>query len=166
MKKKAEFLIIAISVLVPLLVFYLFYFKEGQTLQGSWLNNLPGFHAILNSLTALALICGRWAISKRKELLHRKFMFAAFGFSALFLISYVTYHSNAEPTRYGGEGALKLIYFFILITHILLAAIILPLVLFSIYFAISDQRAKHKRLVKWTLTILASPMPLEMTGSP
>jgi putative membrane protein len=80
-------------------------------------------------------------------------MVTAFVLSSFFLISYVTYHYQAAPTTFGGEGTIKMIYYFILITHIILAAIIVPLVLLSVYFAVSAQYVRHKKVSRWTFPL-------------
>jgi len=80
-------------------------------------------------------------------------MITAFVLSCIFLISYVVYHLFSAPTHYGGEGALKYIYFFILITHISLSAIIVPLVLFTMTRALQSRFDKHKRIARWTFPI-------------
>ena len=140
-----------ISILVPVLVFVMFFVPSllGKN-ESSWVSQLPKFNASINFLTATSLILGRVSIAKRREKVHRSFMMLAFSLSAIFLVSYVIYHSSAEPTRYGGEGVMKVVYFGLLVSHIILAAIILPFILFAIYHALKDNRAAHKRWVKWT----------------
>ena len=131
------FLLIALlSVAVPLLVTF-----------------LPKLHAMLNSLTAIALVLGFTFIRKGNIRYHRFAMVTAIVLSAFFLISYVTYHYQAPPTRFGGEGTIRGIYYFVLLTHIVLAAVIVPLVLLSVYFAISNQFDRHRRIARWTLPI-------------
>jgi putative membrane protein len=80
-------------------------------------------------------------------------MLSAFILSSIFLVSYVVYHYTFPPTKFGGEGFVRSIYFFILITHIVLATTIVPLALFAIYFALSNQIVKHKKVTKFTLPI-------------
>jgi putative membrane protein len=80
-------------------------------------------------------------------------MMTAFVLSSVFLISYVTYHTFTEPTRFGGEGILKVIYYFILITHIILATAVLPMVLFSLTYGLQSRFDKHRRVAKWTFPI-------------
>jgi putative membrane protein len=80
-------------------------------------------------------------------------MITAFGLSALFLVSYVISKISNEPVPYGGEGALRYIYFFILITHIALSAIIIPLVLFTMYRGLTGEYTKHKKIARWTFPI-------------
>ena len=84
---------------------------------------------------------------------HRTAMFSAVGLSSLFLVSYVIYHYQAPHTSYGGVGFIRMFYFILLISHIILAAVVVPFVLLTVYFAISNQIDKHKKIVKWTFPI-------------
>lgn len=147
------FLIAVLSIAIPVVVAYLFYGPKTDSNAPIDVSGLPKLHAILNSLTALALITGFYFIRKRRLTAHRASMLTAFVLSSLFLISYVTYHYFGKQTSYGGEGTLKYIYFFILITHIVLATIIVPLVLLTVYFAITDQFQKHRRIARFTFPV-------------
>ena len=80
-------------------------------------------------------------------------MITAFTLSSLFLVSYVMYHASVPHTSFGGEGVIRYAYFFLLITHILLAIIVVPLVLWAVYYAITKQIERHKRIVKWTFPV-------------
>jgi putative membrane protein len=80
-------------------------------------------------------------------------MLTALGLSALFLVSYVVYHTFSEHTRYGGEGTLRYVYFVILASHIFLAIFALPLALFSAFRGLQGDYAKHKRIVRWTFPV-------------
>jgi putative membrane protein len=99
------------------------------------------------------LITAFIAIRKRNIKLHRNLMLTALGLSLLFLLSYVTYHSLTESTPYGGEGALRTLYFVILISHILLAIAIVPLVLITFVQALAERFDKHKKIARITLPI-------------
>lgn len=152
--KKANAIIIVLSVVVALLVSVL----TRVTLKGAdvlpWnVKMQPALHASLNSLTAIFLVAGFISIRLQKIRLHRVFMFLAFSVSGLFLLSYVTYHGLTDPTRFGGEGIIKIVYNFILITHIVLAAIIFPLILMTIHRAITNQIQLHKKLATITFPI-------------
>ena len=150
---KAAFFIAIIAVVVPALVALLMVLPQANRPEGIDVSFLPKFHAILNSCTALALVTGYYFIRKGNRQYHRYAMWTAFVLSAIFLTSYVIYHSVAESTKYGGDGVLRYIYYFILITHILLSMAIVPMVLFSIYYGITNQLAKHRRLSRWTFPI-------------
>ncbi|MGV3586850.1 MAG: DUF420 domain-containing protein [Adhaeribacter sp.] len=146
-------LIAVLSVAVPLLVALLLFVPQTGKLGDVDVTFLPKLHALLNSLTAIALLTGFRFIKKGNIRYHRFSMTTAFVLSAFFLISYVTYHYQAAPTSYGGEGVMRTIYYFVLITHIILAAIIVPFVLLSVYFAISNQLARHRRISRWTFPL-------------
>lgn len=127
----------------------------------SW---VPGVNALLNSATALCLIAAFVMIKKGDILNHRRLMLTAFSLSSVFLVLYVLYHFQAPSTRFGdvdkngildaaelaSVGIMRYIYLFILLTHILLAVVIVPMVLFSIYFGLTNQVIKHKRISKYT----------------
>jgi putative membrane protein len=110
---------------------------------------LPPVHAVLNSLVAVALVVAIVAIKRGKVRLHRSAIFAAMGFSIAFLLCYVAYHFTTEETRYGGTGAMKGVYFFLLITHIVLAGVSLPFILFTFISGWTNRFAAHRRLAKW-----------------
>lgn len=114
---------------------------------------LPPFHATLNGITAIVLMVALYFIKQRNIEAHRKSMLLAIGLSVLFLLSYVVYHFTTEETRFGGEGTIRYVYFFILITHIILAAVILPFILFTFNRAITNQFTRHKKLARWVYPI-------------
>lgn len=143
-------LIAVLSIVVPLLVALLIFMPQTGKLGDVDVSFLPKLHAVLNSLTAIALMVGYYHIKRQNQRYHRFAMVTAFVLSAFFLVSYVIYHYQAPPTPYGGEGMLRTIYYFILITHIVLAAVIVPFVLLSMYFAISAQFARHRKVSRWT----------------
>ena len=150
--KKFLTVIAILSVAIPVVVALLFFMpKEGSSSVD--VSFLPTLHAILNSLTAVALVVGYYFVKNNNMKGHRGAMLFAFGLSAIFLVSYVTYHFLGERTIYGGDGVLKYIYYFILLTHIVLAIVIVPLVLLSVYFGISNQLVRHRRISRWTFPI-------------
>jgi putative membrane protein len=151
--KRIMFLIAILSVVIPLAVAALFFLDKSTADASVDVSFQPPLHAILNSLTAIALIVGYINIKKKNVRVHRAAMLTAFGLSAIFLVSYVTYHFLGERTIYGGEGMLKYIYYFVLLTHIVLAVVIVPLVLLSVYFGITNQLARHRRISRWTFPI-------------
>lgn len=114
---------------------------------------LPLLNAILNSFTFVFLLAALIAIKRKNIILHRRFIFAAFTTTALFLVSYVTYHYLTESTSYGGEGPLKYIYLFILFTHIVLAAAIVPLALTTVGRGLNMQVEKHRKIARWTMPL-------------
>jgi putative membrane protein len=143
-----------LSAAIPLVVALLLYLDRIDGLQvGFDTKILPHINAFLNSGTALCLIVGFVFIKKKNINLHRLSMMTAFVLSSLFLVSYVLYHATQPSTSFGGEGLIRGVYFFLLLTHIVLAAGVVPLVLLAIYYAYSNQIEKHKKMVKWTFPI-------------
>jgi len=107
-------------------------------------------NAVINTVVSLLLIAAFVAVKRKNYLAHKRLMLAAIALSALFLASYICHHLLAGNTKYGGEGTMRYIYYFILITHIFLAAIILPLILFTAYRALIAEWPQHKRLARIT----------------
>lgn len=114
---------------------------------------LPAVNATLNSITTVCLAIGWFFIRRRDIRRHRAAMLSAFAMSALFLISYLVYHANVGSVPFQGQGTVRLIYFAILITHIILAALILPLALMTLSRALSERFDRHRRIARWTLPI-------------
>lgn len=114
---------------------------------------LPPIHATVNALAAVALILALYFIKKKNVDLHQKSIYAALAFSALFLISYVLYHFTTEETRFCKEGTIRTVYFVLLISHIILAGVILPFILMAFNRAYTGFYEKHKRMVKWVYPI-------------
>ncbi|RYU78013.1 DUF420 domain-containing protein [Hymenobacter persicinus] len=142
-----------LAAVVPLLVAILHYFPETFRIPGAQVKFLPALNAGLNSLTAVFLLLGYYFIRRKEVLKHRAMMGTAFLLGALFLVSYVVYHSQVPSTRFGGEGLIRTVYFTLLLSHIVLAAVTVGLVLFTLYFALTEQFAKHRRIARWTFPI-------------
>ena len=151
-KKKRLLLIRVLSVAIPVVVALLIGIREKLDL-GEWVFNLPHVIGVLNSLTALCLIMALVAIKKKNIKLHQNLNTAALILGAIFLLCYVTYHASADSTPYGGDGALKTIYYILLISHIVLSVSVVPLVLFSFYHAWNKDFDKHRKVVKYTFPI-------------
>lgn len=117
------------------------------------LSDLPGLNASLNACAFVCLVCGLIAIKSGKKKVHVGFMITALLFSAAFLTSYLIYHFNAEPTKFQGQGGIRLVYFFILLTHIPLAMINLPMIIMTVVPAIRRRFDKHKRMARWTYPV-------------
>ncbi len=115
------------------------------------LAQLPALNATLNAASAFLLAAGFLAIRARRVRLHRACMLAAFVTSLAFLASYVTYHAQVGTTRFPGEGWVRPLYFVILGTHTVLAALIPPLALVTLSLALRARFARHARLARWTL---------------
>ncbi len=117
------------------------------------ISDLPGLNAILNGTAAMFLVAGYTLIRRGKRVLHKRCMLSALTASALFLTSYVTYHWHAGSRPFPGTGAIRIVYFAILITHVLLAMTILPLALVTTARGLLGQYDRHVRIARWTLPI-------------
>lgn len=117
------------------------------------LSALPAVNATLNGICALLLIAGYLFIRRRKVTAHKACMGSAFVVSMLFLISYLTYHYYVGSRRFGGQGAVRSVYFAILISHTILAATIVPLALVTVYRALRERFDRHVRIARWTLPL-------------
>lgn len=114
---------------------------------------LPPFHATVNGVAAVVLMISVVCIKLGRVKLHRATMVVAMLLSVLFLLSYVAYHITNDPTRYGGEGAARTTYFFLLITHIVAAAVSLPFILFTFISGWTNRFAVHRRLARWVFPV-------------
>ena len=161
------FIILVLSVLIPLVVGILLFIPAKVILEGDWNTFLPHVNGALNTITSMVLILGFVMIRRKNKTLHKSAMGIAFALGVLFLISYLIYHSTSESTLFGDlnrdgllddqesalAGTSRMIYLSILLSHILLAIIVVPFVLFAFYFALTERIEKHKRIVRFTLPI-------------
>lgn len=148
-------LIWLLSILIVGIIIATYYLPKipSGNIGGVELTVLPMLNAILNSFTFLFLLTALIMIKKKNIKLHRRFIVAAFVTTFLFCISYLTYHSLAESTSYGGDGLMIYIYYFILITHIVLAALIVPLALITLGRGLNMQVEKHRKIARWTMPL-------------
>ncbi|KMK77087.1 DUF420 domain-containing protein [Alkalihalobacillus pseudalcaliphilus] len=114
---------------------------------------LPMMNAIFNSFTFTFLLIAFIMILRKNVTWHRRFIYAAFGTTTLFLITYISYHFLSPSTPFGGDGIVAAIYYFVLITHIVLAAIIVPLVLITVTRAWNMENELHKKIARWTMPL-------------
>lgn len=114
---------------------------------------LPLVNAILNALTFVSLLIALFAIKRRNIRLHKRFVFLAFSFTFVFLLSYLLYHFSTPSTKYGGPILLRNIYLFILLTHILLAIIIVPLAMITMGFGLNMNIVRHRKIARWTMPL-------------
>ncbi|EDP97442.1 DUF420 domain-containing protein [Kordia algicida OT-1] len=149
-EKKYKVWIIILSIAIPLVVAVLFGVKIPNAKP---LMFLPPIYATINGLTAVLLVAAVMAIKNKKVKLHETLMKICIGLSVLFLGMYVAYHMTSESTKFGGEGLIKGIYFFILITHIVLSIAIIPLVLITYVKALAKRFDKHRKIAKITFPI-------------
>lgn len=150
---KVKSWIVGISILIPVIVAVLIYLPTKVDLGADWVYFLPHLNAVINSAATLALIAGLVFIKQKNIPYHRASMTTAFGLGAIFLVSYVIYHGAAESTTFGGEGSIRTVYYFLLLTHIVLAAVALFPILFAYYYGLTDQREKHRKVVKFAYPI-------------
>lgn len=149
-EKKFNRLINVVSVIIPVVVALLFGVKLPNV---EPLRFLPPIYASTNGLTAILLVIAVIAVKKGRLELHRKIMTGCIALSIAFLVMYVAYHMTADSTTFGGEGAVKYVYYFILITHIILSIVIVPLVLRTFAKAYLKNFEAHKKLAKFTFPI-------------
>lgn len=149
-EKKYKRFITVISIVIPIAVAALFRIKIPNVAPLSF---LPPIYASINGLTAILLVFSVIAIKKGNRKLHEQLNTTAIVCSALFLVMYVAYHMTSDSTSYGGEGALRYIYLFILITHILLSIIIIPFVLITFMRARLGKFPEHKKIAKITFPL-------------
>ena len=116
-------------------------------------HDLPAINASLNALSGVLLLTGYFLMRARRIELHRWFMLAAFGASSLFLISYVTYHAQVGSVRFTRQGFVRPLYFTILITHVSLAAVVLPLAIVTLTRGLKARYPQHRRIARWTFPL-------------
>ena len=141
-----------LSIVIPIAVAAILGIKAKIDL-GAWTKALPHVIGAINSLTALCLITGFIAIKNHNIILHQRMMKSSFVLGGLFLVTYILYHISNPSTHFGGDGFLKYIYFFVLISHIVLSIGVVPFVLYAIYFAMTGHIHKHVQTVKWTFPL-------------
>ncbi|GGW29623.1 DUF420 domain-containing protein [Arenibacter certesii] len=149
-EKKFNKLINVVSVVIPLVVALLFGVKLPNV---EPLRFLPPIYASVNGLTAILLVVAVIAVKQGKLELHKKIMTGCIALSLAFLVMYVAYHMTSDSTTFGGEGPIKYVYYFILITHIILSIVIVPMVLRTFAKAYLQQFEAHRRLAKFTFPI-------------
>lgn len=146
--------IVIVSIVIPVVVAILFGVKLkdfGYNVEP--LSFLPPIYATTNGLTAILLVAAVMAIKNGNRKLHQSLMTAAIALSLAFLVMYVAYHMTADSTKFGGDGAIKAVYYFILITHIVLSIAIIPMVLITYVRALSQRFDAHKKIAKITFPI-------------
>lgn len=152
--KKAVTLIIGLSVAAFVFLIWLIYFKGGTEYgDDSFVGNLPALNAFFNSVSTAFLVYGYVCIRRREYRKHMRSMLAAFVSSTFFLVSYVIYHNFHGHTVFPGEGVVKAVYLTILFSHIVLSALVVPLILGSFYLAFSGKFAMHRRLSRFTFPV-------------
>ena len=165
--KKLMTLIWALSIVIPAAVALLIFMPSKIALKGNWVNLLPHLNGTLNTITSFVLILGLVYIRKGKIEIHKKLMLTGFIIGSVFLISYVIYHSAAPSTIFGdingdgnlseaelqSVGSVRTIYLLVLLSHILLAIVVVPLVLLSLFYGLKNAFDKHRKIVKYAYPV-------------
>jgi len=135
------------------LIIFAFFLPNKENFENYSFSFLPLLNAIMNGATFVFLLLAFYAIKQKNIKRHRNFIFSAFLCTSIFLLSYLLYHFTTPSTKFGGHGAIKYIYYFILITHIVLAIVTVPLALISIGRGLNMETALHKKITGWTMPI-------------
>jgi len=149
-EKKYNKWIVILSIAIPLIVAALFGVKIPNV---EPLSFLPPIYASINAFTAIVLVSAFWAIKNKKQNLHKRLMQLAISLSIIFLGMYVAYHMTSESTKYGGEGFITYMYYFVLISHIILSVVVIPFVLITYFRAITNNFEKHKKIARITFPL-------------
>jgi len=154
LEKKYNTLIVIVSIIIPLVVGVLFTVKlKDFGINVEPLSFLPPIYATTNGITAVVLILAVLAVKNGKLKLHERLMTIAIALSLAFLVMYVAYHMTADSTKFGGEGTIRYVYIFILLTHIILSVAIIPLVLVTYVRALAKRFDRHKKIAKITFPL-------------
>ena len=148
--KKLNIAAIIVSIVVFILVLLMRRIKIDLGVDFSF---LPAVYSILNTITAILLLIALYFVKQRKIKQHKLFMLTAVISSVLFLLLYVLYHFTTPETSFCKEGGIRVVYFVLLISHIFLAALILPFILFTLIRALTDQFEKHKKMARWVFPL-------------
>jgi putative membrane protein len=145
--------ILAVSAAATAFLFWLIYVHPAADQGGARFAFLPALNALLNGLSAVALLIGYTFIRARRIAAHRAAMMTAFGFSTLFLVSYIFHHALHGDVRYPAHAALRSIYLPLLASHILLAIVALPLILVTFFFSLTGRISQHRKVARWTFPL-------------
>jgi putative membrane protein len=150
---KAVAAIAALSVAVVAFLVWLIYFKPAAGETSSFVHALPAVNAAFNATSAVLLVAAYIAVRRRNYNRHMTLIFAALVSSTLFFISYVTYHHFHGDTKFTATGPIRPVYFSVLISHIVLSAIVVPMILTSLYLSLSGKFATHRRVARLTFPV-------------
>ena len=151
--RKATLAILTASAVVFVLLIGIIYGHGRATSVPAWVSELPALNAFLNGTSAVFLTLAWRAIRRRNIAAHARYILVSLGSSALFLVSYIVYHSVHGDTLFGGHGAIRPLYFFVLISHVSLSAVALPLVFLSLFFSLSGRFGKHRSFARLAMPI-------------
>lgn len=145
--------ILPLSAAIAGFLVWLIYLKTTRAPAPPWIGALPAANAFFNSCSAVALAAGWFNIRRGNRVAHARCMLTAVAFSALFLVSYVVYHNFHGDTRFPGQGLIRPVYFFILISHIGLSIVALPMILSTLFYAATGRFASHRGIARFTLPV-------------
>jgi putative membrane protein len=151
--KKATYIILAASLLALVALVGVIYGHGRAASPPGWVSVLPALNAILNGTSAVFLLLAFRAVRRRDLATHARLVLVALGASALFLVSYIVYHSVHGDTPFQGQGPVRPVYFAVLISHVVLSAVALPLIFLSVFFSLSGRFPKHKKIARYTFPI-------------
>jgi putative membrane protein len=151
--KRATFVILAVSALTLCALVGVIYGHGRAERVPSWVAWLPALNAVLNASSAVFLVLAYRAIRRRDVVGHARRMLASLAASALFLVSYIVYHSVHGDTPFMGHGAIRPVYFFVLVSHVLLSGVALPLIFLSLFFSLSGRFQRHRRIARYTFPV-------------
>lgn len=152
--KNAMISIALLSSTVLIFLVWLVYFKGSSELEtGSWIEFLPALNAFLNTITSIALINAFYFIKRNNILWHKRAVMVALSTTALFLVSYITYHHYHGDSKFLATGIIRPIYFFILISHIVLSAIAVPMIMTTLYLAATKSFNRHRKIARFTFPV-------------
>ncbi len=150
--QQANRIINVLAAVIPLVVAILLGIRQKVNL-GDWTTYLPHLNAVINSTTSVLLLVGLYFIRQKNVVAHKRVMLTAFTLGSVFLVSYVLYHLTNESTPFGGQGWVRPVYYFLLVSHIVLSVVVVWFVLRAVYFALTHQIFKHKQTVRWAYPI-------------
>jgi putative membrane protein len=145
--------ILAVSAVATIFLFWLIYLHPAADTSGVRMAFLPALNALLNGLSATALLIGYILIRAKRIEQHRAAMISAFGFSTLFLVSYILHHALHGDVRYPPHAALRMVYLPLLASHILLAVVALPLILITFFFSLTGRIPQHRKVARLTFPL-------------
>lgn len=151
--RRAVAVILGVSLAALALLFVVIYGHGRAEAAPAWVSWLPALNAFLNGTSAVFLVLAFACLRRRAFAAHARNMLGALGTSTLFLVSYIVYHAVHGDTKFTGQGAVRPVYFFILVTHIVLSAAVLPLIFSSFFFSLAGRFPQHKKVSRYTLPI-------------
>jgi putative membrane protein len=151
--RRATWVILGVSVLTLCGLVGVIYGHGRAERVPEWVSWLPAVNALLNGTSAIFLVLAYIAIRRRDVVAHSRRMLASLAASALFLVSYIVYHSVHGDTRFHGQGLVRPLYFFVLVTHVVLSGVALPLVFLALFFSLSGRFGRHRAIARYTFPV-------------